>query len=370
MSRNKSKVTRILYLYDFKGWAIYNVGKLWLSDIPNIELTLLEVKKFKKSDLYNYDFIWFGYSDLFLYHYSRFYINNRNLNKCIVSIHDPKELFPQQERWKDCKINLKKWWHIPSLHRWTIVQIVRKVKYVVTTSKEMQLKLQENSIESYLIPTTSSLPYRNSNELRTEKCNILSVFEIYPRKNIPLMNSLQNYCCTILHITFDTKIGKKVLSTRQYIKLIEDHEIYICTSYQEGGPIPAMDAMQRGSIVLSTPVGQIQDIIKNGENGFICKTKDEFIDKITLLANDLKLLHKMRIKSLEYINKNRNSNTIKTSVLQFINTILLSNKKYRYNKQADILNFIHYLPLLFLLSFTSKWQLLFIRLTHNHTTKR
>ena len=38
---------KILYLYDFKGWAIYNVGKLWLNDLPNLAITFKDFKEFK-----------------------------------------------------------------------------------------------------------------------------------------------------------------------------------------------------------------------------------------------------------------------------------------------------------------------------------
>ena len=226
----------------------------------------------------------------------------------------------------------------------------------------MKLILRKNGVESFLLPTISSLPIKNINEIRTERCNILSIFETYPRKNISLMNSIQNYCNTFLNIKLNTKIGKKVLPIDQYIKLLEDHEIYLCTSYQEGGPLPAMDAMQNGLVVISTPVGQIQDLIINGLNGYICKTKDEFLEKITLLANDLKSLHKMRLKSLEYINKFRNIKSIKTSTLQFTNNIFLSNKDCTYNRQEDIVNFINYLPLLILSSFFNIKEFLEIKL--------
>ena len=38
-------IKKILYLYDLKGWAIYNVGKLWLNNLPNIETTFKDYNR-------------------------------------------------------------------------------------------------------------------------------------------------------------------------------------------------------------------------------------------------------------------------------------------------------------------------------------
>lgn len=312
---------KILYLYDYEGWAIHNVGKLWLDNNKSIEVSYKEDKMFKKSDFKKYDLIWFGYLDIFINHYLTKLFSYSNINKCIIAVHDPLELFPQQKNWKNEDINLKKWWRIYSWYRWARLQMLLQVKHVVTTSDEMQLIIQKYGIYSHLLPTTSSLPLKKKVKIVTNKCSLLSVYEKYPRKNIEMIESIQDNCKD-LKIEFNTKVGKKILSSNQYIKLIDDHEVYICTSYQEGGPLPAMDAMQRGSVVITTPVGQIQNIIKDGENGFLCNTKNEFLKKIQLLSNDLNLLHKMRIKSIDKLSQLRNSKHIKNQAFLLIENIL------------------------------------------------
>src|SRR5260370_18194466 len=146
MQINSSKIIKILYLYDFEGWALYNVGKLWLNDLVNIKVSFIKFKKFRKSSFDEYDLIWFGNYDIFLYHYSSLHINNFNLNKCIVSVHDPIELFSQEEKWKEIKIDLKKWWDISLLRMWIRIQILKKIKIVITTSNEMRYMLQKNNV--------------------------------------------------------------------------------------------------------------------------------------------------------------------------------------------------------------------------------
>ena len=321
-------IKKILYLYDLKGWAIYNVGKLWLNNLPNIETTFKDYKKLNRDDFSKYDLIWFGYLDLYFVYCIHNFFRIHDLDKCVIAVHDPLELFPQIKNWKSEKINLKKWWTISSWQRWVKLKLLKKAKYVVTCSEEMKSILKKYGVKSYQIPTMSSLPLIDKKEIITDKFDLCSVFDILPRKNIGLMKSLQDYCTNNLKTKFDIKMGTKILPLNDYIKLLDNHEIYVCTSFQEGGPLPAMDAMHRGSVVITTPVGQMLEIIKDGENGFICKEKKEFLEKIILLSGDLDLLHKMRIASREHIIKKRNEEIIRQKVLIFLKYVLeMTSKK-------------------------------------------
>jgi hypothetical protein len=313
---------RVLSLHNYAGWAIHNVGKLWLEHTPQLRVTFGESDNFARRDFGHYDLVWFGYLDLFLNHYLNGYFSAADLDKCVVSLHDPLELFPQQEDWKQIDLDLRRWWKKSSWYRWMRLRLLQQVRHVVTTSKEMQSVLKDNAVAASLLPTTSSLPPRRPDEVKTEKCAMLSVFETYPRKNVPLMESLQRHCRDSLGLRFDTKVGRALLPGDGYLNLMDDHEIYVCTSYQEGGPIPAMDAMQRGAIVLSTPVGQIQDIIRPGENGYICRTHEEFTEKIELLAGDLALLQSMRLKSLQTIRDDRDAGEIKVAACSLVTGVV------------------------------------------------
>lgn len=83
--------------------------------------------------------------------------------------------------------------------------------------------------------------------------------------------------------------------------------------------------MKRGMVVLTTKVGQIQELVIDGHNGFLCENKDEFINKIKLLSSDLALLQKMRLNSIIHIQKERNMNLIKKHVDQFIDTQIINH---------------------------------------------
>jgi len=295
---------RMLYLYNKKNWAIHNVGKLWLQDLDilGLEVTFQNYKYINSVEEFNsFDIIWFGYYFI----YKKF---NYKPEKSIVAIHDPMELFPEMPDWKSQVVKQED------------VNLLKSLPHLITISSEMNSMLSAIGISTSLINTMSLLDIRPSEEINTVKADFQSVFQIYPRKNPELIGELKTFSQSV-GLVFDTKLGIDILSEEDYMASFDRHEVYICTSYQEGGPLPAMDAMHRGQCVLTTPVGQIQEIIQNGYNGFICNTDEEFEHKIKLLSEDHQVLHKLRLNALLSIQNYRNRDTIRKSVKAFINNL-------------------------------------------------
>jgi hypothetical protein len=58
-------------------------------------------------------------------------------------------------------------------------------------------------------------------------------------------------------------------SRESYLRSLSAADVYVCTSYMEGGPLTVMEAVQAGLAVLTTPVGQVSDWVVDGYNGFI-----------------------------------------------------------------------------------------------------
>lgn len=286
---------------------MHNVGKLWFSanipeyfsvDMVNYHAIEESFDEFCKG----YDYVWFGY----LHMYMKFnYVPERS----IVSVHDPMELFPQIPEWKTC----------PPLEK--SIKTLRSLKCITTISSELFAIFQKDHIKSYLLPTTTLLPLRDDFEIQ-EGCEpvIITVADNQPRKNLNLLyDILSGPSGTTVGYKF--KIGIEILPEREYTNMLNDGNIYLCTSYQEGGPIPAMDAMARGCVVITTPVGQMTEIIEDGVSGYICNSKQEFLEKITLLADDSERLHQARIQSIRAIAQKRDPKMISEKVLCFLQTL-------------------------------------------------
>lgn len=74
-------------------------------------------------------------------------------------------------------------------------------------------------------------------------------------------------------------------------KLLREADVFFLPSYNEGMPMSILDAMGYGLPVVSTNVGGIPKIVRNGENGFCCEVGDinTFVKSIVqLLQNNIK----------------------------------------------------------------------------------
>jgi len=306
---------KILYIYDFKGWAIHNVGLLWLSNIGH-EITFKSIDLVQEKELDNYDLIWYGYSTLY-------FKKPVNLKKAIISVHDPCELFAPHKYWKIINIPftiniyvwsdfLRKYWI-----RHKTLNLLKKAKNVITTSEEMNNILKKRGINSKIIRTTTDLPIISNK--KSKEISLTTIANNHYRKNFKLLKKINKFCSKN-NIIFDMKVGLNQYSRTEYVKFIDSHSVYICTSFQEGGPLPAMDAMARGLVILTTPVGQIQEIVKGKGNGFICNNLKEFEEKILFLSKNIKILNKMADKSIK-VSKEKSVNKIKDSVKDYLKKI-------------------------------------------------
>lgn len=287
----------MLYVYDVEDWSIHNVGKLWFSSLQSIDTTFVREQQLTTDNLDDFDVVWFGYLHLFLDTITRIPLKRRDLTRWVVAIHDPGELFPVREDWRSLMHkSLSPHRRLEFRH---VLRLLFRVGHVVTTSTELQVILSSYGLRPHLLPTCSTLPARPSSSITTTKCDVLSVFAPVERKNLPLLRDTMAFCQKTLHLRADTKEGRISLPEEEYVQLLDRHEVYLCTSYQEGGPLPAMDAMLRGAVVVTTPVGQIQDIVQDGVNGFLCTDNDDFRRAMTILSKDLSFLHAMRLRSLE-----------------------------------------------------------------------
>lgn len=75
------------------------------------------------------------------------------------------------------------------------------------------------------------------------------------------------------------------LPKSEVLKILNDNDIFILTSAWEGLPLSLLEAMYLGKIcVVSNCIGN-KDVIKNGENGFICNNAEEFSATLNKIKN-------------------------------------------------------------------------------------
>lgn len=293
----------ILALHDIGGWALDHVFSLWFNGIEPFRVTRRDWMQCATNRAFKtYDAIIFGYIDI----YFRFGYDPK---KSIVVIHDPCELFPQIPDWKNSQPDPKR------------IQVLKSLRGVIVISKEMESILNDHGIKTWLVPTMSRLPALGSEEISPVPAASVSIFKDYPRKNADQLRRLARR---------GEETGKWNLRLYEtpdfnddgYLKMIDRSPIYVCTSWQEGGPLPAMDVMSRGGVVVTAPVGQVQEIIKDGESGFICQSELEFEEALAQLFSNPSLLAMTRKNSLAAYTRFRNKSSVASIARRTLEEIL------------------------------------------------
>lgn len=72
-------------------------------------------------------------------------------------------------------------------------------------------------------------------------------------------------------------------------------DVFVLPTYFEGLPISLLETMSYGSVPVTTPVGSIPEVLKDGENGIFVKLKDDasIADAIQRLDRDRTLLQQL-----------------------------------------------------------------------------
>lgn len=327
---------RVLYVYDFEGWAIHQVGLSWGhllgSSADLICLPIDDARQMSAEALESFDRHVLGFSTLLdgppwlgldattrgvaqtraaLNREFRLRVGQRRrdsiaeqrLRRSLTVVHDPMELFPERPDWRTTR---------PWLAR------VRHFQRVAVISDEMASILRHEGVACSMVHTVPNVPIAQPEQLRREGCRPLSVCTEQRRKNIPLLQALKaQWDAECGQAPFTLRLGRQSESRAVYTELLDAHSLYVCTSWQEGGPLPLMEAVCRGLAIVTSPVGQVARWVQHGVNGFICHTPEAFHAALAQLAADAALLHRMRLASLA-IAAERARDPVRDQLLKFL----------------------------------------------------
>ncbi len=127
-------ILNILYIYDVEDWAIHEVGKLWLGNLTGHKVTFKKAKDVTKQDIDKSDFVWYGFARLY------FMTFQANLDKSIIAVHDPNNIFSTQKFWRSSPVplslNYEVWYDFFSRFfiRRNNLKLIKKAKHVVVIS--------------------------------------------------------------------------------------------------------------------------------------------------------------------------------------------------------------------------------------------
>ena len=318
----------IIYLYDVDGWALHNIGLLLQPVFEGIgeQFTLLPISEYRRTPI-ACDILYLSYSGLLLpsddfRHFAR---------DVICTIHDPLEIshFTDRFEWRaeplrrvdfshydrisatthDMFTALRDGYRAPPLYRTpTFPHDVEAIRAAILPRSSTEpirffaatiawpyiswgrVVRRLARIREYLQDSYGSWSWRQLRSL------VIRV----NRKNIPLLERISAALAGRRGVEVNFLRARSVTLTLprdEYLKLLTNADVYVCTSFVEGGPLPVMEAVIAGAAVLTTRVGQVEDWVLHGENGFVCHSYDDFMRCIEAYLSDPQLLREHQARS-------------------------------------------------------------------------
>ena len=107
-------------------------------------------------------------------------------------------------------------------------------------------------------------------------------------------------------------------------KAFRDASVFCLPSYAEGFPMSVLDAWSYGLPVITTPVGGIPDVAKDGENMLLFNPGDvdALADCMDRMINDKDLRDKISRASLEFARERFNINSINGEVRKLYDEVI------------------------------------------------
>jgi glycosyltransferase involved in cell wall biosynthesis len=317
----------VIYAYDVEGWALHNFGLMLKDGLKDFQIDL---KLFPASHLETPDVegkVLFLASMRMLIR--REFISGAS--EVITVIHDPIEIsnFADTLSWTSKTLRLT------PLNAFSRVAVTTDEMYFQVSSRlspkicfnlrtpipsikfrndgsaseplrigssiRMSTKELPSSLSGTSIVKRAGARFLRNESGRLSASQLMSIRITSNRKNPRLLNKLSEELDSWPNVlvNFHGLDTPPNLTRMDYLRWLEGLDIYICTSRMEGGPIPVMEAVQRGCAILSTPVGQTADWVLHGRNGFFCLTQEDFLTRIQSYIQNPMLLRAHKAASVD-----------------------------------------------------------------------
>lgn len=111
-------------------------------------------------------------------------------------------------------------------------------------------------------------------------------------------------------------------SRDEVMKIVARADVFVLTSLWEGLPIALLEAMYLGCLCVVSDVIGNHDVIRNGLNGFVCSTAEEYAETIRLVAGDAELAADITATARKDVLRNYNADFLAAEYDKKYNSVL------------------------------------------------
>jgi len=197
-------------------------------------------------------------------------------------------------------------------HQKLLPKLVQDVDLIFSTGYDTANELEKLSGKKVIVQPSgiNEIFFEEFDKIfKNDIFTIVTVANLFPKKNIELIidiaKELKDFRFIIVgdgthRNILEAKIQQENISNVDLVgfktpdevkKYYQNSDVYLLTSFAEGTPTSALEAMACGLPIVSSNAGGLGNIVKENINGFIIDTfnKNKFIEKINLLENKITL---------------------------------------------------------------------------------
>ena len=201
-------------------------------------------------------------------------------------------------------------------HQKLLPKLVQDIDLIFSTGYDTAQELERLSKKKVIVQPSgiSELFFEEfKKDFNNSIFTLVTVANLFPKKNIELILEIAKELKDCRFIIVGDGIHRKFLEDKikdenilnvelvgfKTPKEVRDYylesDCYLLTSFAEGTPTSALEALSCGLVIVSSNAGGLGNIVKEEENGFIIDSFDKniFIEKIRLLKNDKSLREKI-----------------------------------------------------------------------------
>ena len=114
-----------------------------------------------------------------------------------------------------------------------------------------------------------------------------------------------------------------IIKPNNLVDYFKRADIFLSTSLFEGMSNSVMEAMSFSLPIIATPAGDMEYLVKEGENGYLCEMRNpvQIANKLLLIIQDFELRKKMGEKSYQIISENFTMDRFRNNYVTFIKNL-------------------------------------------------